>query len=270
MLVDTHCHLNMMVKADFDVPLTTKQITDAHKIIEMASLDQVNKIINVGTSLIESKNCIALAKKFDSVFATIGMHPNDCTEHWKQELNELKGLLKQKEENKIVGIGECGIDRHHPGYDLQRQFDAFKAQIELALSHDLGLVIHSRQAYDETLRVLDEYVRHAPRVIMHCFSYDQTFADQVISWGFKLGIGGTITYPKNNELRNVVNKIKLQDFVLETDAPFLPPQAIRGTQNSPAQIKTIAEFIADLRSEPFDKIAQQTTINAQYIFRFSS
>src|ERR1700687_6130808 len=148
MLVDTHCHLNMMVKKDFDVPLTTKQITDASHIADQAREIGITAIVNVGTSLIESKNCVALAKAIKQVFATVGIHPNDCTDQWKQELKELASLLKEKETNKIVGIGECGIDRHYTGYNLQRQTDAFKAQIELALSHNVGLVVHSRDAYD--------------------------------------------------------------------------------------------------------------------------
>jgi TatD DNase family protein len=257
-----------MVKKDFDIPLTTKQITHASQIVDDARKEDVTTIINVGTSLVESKNCIALAQKIHNVFATIGIHPNDCTDNWKEELKALDALLKEKENNKIVGIGECGIDRHYPGYNLQRQYDVFKAQIELALTYDVGLVIHSRDAYDETLRMLDEYARNKPRAVMHCFSYDQNFAQQVIAWGFKLGIGGTVTYPKNDDLRVVVYNAKLQDLVLETDAPYLPPQSMRGLQNSPGQIKVIAEFVAEVKKEPFQKVAEQTTLTAKYLFRF--
>ncbi len=267
MLVDTHCHLNMMVKKDFDVPLTASQIAQAATIADDAQESGITTIINVGTSFIESKNSLLLAKKIKQVFATVGIHPNDATHAWQKELKELELLLKEKAKHKIVGVGECGIDRHYKGYDLQRQYDAFKAQIELALTYDVGLVIHSRDAYDETLRFLEEYIRHDPRAIMHCFSYDTTFAEQVIAWKFKLGIGGTITYPNNEELRRVVAAIRLNDFVLETDAPFLPPQAIRGKQNSPTQIKVIAEYIADLKKESVAAIAEQTTLNAQQIFQ---
>ncbi len=270
MLVDTHCHLNMMVKKDFDVVLTESQIMQAQQIVDDAKKSGVTTIINVGTSFIESKNSVMLAQKIDNVFATIGIHPNDATLLWHKELKELELFLKKKEEYKIVGVGECGIDRHYKGYDLQRQYDAFKAQIELALTYDVALVIHSRDAYDETLRFLEEYVRHAPRAIMHCFSYDKTFADQVIAWKFKLGIGGTVTYPNNNTLREVVTAINLGDFVLETDAPFLPPQTIRGQQNNPREIKTIAHYIAALKNEPFEAIAQQTTANAYDIFRWKN
>ena len=266
MLVDTHCHLNIMVKKQFDIPLTIDMISPAQKIADQAAAQGVTTIINVGTSLIESKNSVLLAQNISSVYATVGIHPNDCTVSWKKELNELEQLLKKKEKNKIVGVGECGIDRHYPEYDLQRQYDAFKAQIELALEYNVGLVVHSRDAYDETLRVLEEYVRHEPRAVMHCFSYDKNFASQVIEWKFKLGIGGALTYPKNNELREVAKSVELSDIVLETDAPFLPVQAMRGQQNSPAHIKTIAEYLAELRSQDLQTVASATTHAAQTLF----
>lgn len=172
----------------------------------------------------------------------------------------------KKEENKIVGIGECGMDMHYPDYNLARQRDAFKAQIELALEHNLALVIHSRDAYDETLRILEEYKNNITHAVMHCFSYDQAYADTVTAWNFFLGIGGTVTYPKNNDLRSIVQNINLKHIVLETDAPFLPPQTMRGKQNHPQFIAIIAEYIAQLRGESFDAIANQTTDNALQLF----
>ncbi len=266
MLIDTHCHINMMIKKTFDTFLQKSDFSQAKQVVADAQAQGITTIINVGTSLPESLNCIALAKQLDPVFATIGIHPNDCTATWRKDLNELISLIQNKKINKIVGVGECGIDRHYPDYNLSRQQDAFKAQIDLALEHNLALVVHSRDAYDETLKILEQYNRDITRATMHCFSYDQDYANTIISWGFKLGIGGTITYPKNNALRTIVKKINLLSIVLETDAPFLPPQTIRGKQNHPEHIKTIAEFIAKLRNEPFKKIATQTTQSARQLF----
>lgn len=178
----------------------------------------------------------------------------------------MKKWLSNKQERKIVGIGECGMDKHYPDYNLNRQRDAFKAQIELALEHDLALVVHSRDAYDETLKIIEEYKNSIQRAVMHCFAYDQTFAEIVTSWNFMLGIGGTITYPKNNELRAIVERVDIKHIVLETDAPFLPIQAMRGKQNHPKYIKEIAEYIAQLRGESFELIAERTTENALRLF----
>ncbi len=266
MLIDTHCHINMMVKKEFDVALTPPEIESAGTIVNQAQNQQVSTIINVGTNLIESQNCIALAQRYDPIFAAVGIHPNDCTASWQADLNEIARLVKNKEKNKIVAIGECGIDRHYPDYNLARQKDAFKAQIELALENDLALIVHTRDAADETLRSLEEFKGQITRGVIHCFSEDQSFADQTIAWGFVLGIGGTITYPKNNYLRDIVKKVGLKHIVLETDAPFLPPQAIRGKQNSPAQINAIAHYIAELIDTSFEIVAKQTYTNSKRLF----
>jgi len=262
----------MMVKKEFDVALTASDIQSAAVIIEQARSNYVLHIINVGTNFIESKNCVALAQTYNACFATIGIHPNDCTSTWHDDLKAMRSLWFNKNKNKthndynIVGIGECGIDRHYSGYNLQRQKDAFKAQIELALEFDLALSVHSRDAADETLYSLDEFRKEKLRGVIHCFSEDQTFADEAIALGMVLGIGGTITYPKNELLRNVVKAIPLKKIILETDAPFLPPQSIRGKQNSPAQIATIAQYLGELKSIEAFSIAQQTTETAKKVF----
>lgn len=257
-----------MVKKEFDSALTSPEIHAAKHIIDSAHAAQVTRIINVGTSLIESKNCIALAHQYSSVYAAIGIHPNDCTESWRTDLRELEQLIKNDKKNNILGIGECGLDRHYPDYNIQRQKDAFKAQIELALAYNKALIVHTRDARDETLRSLEEFKGDITRGIIHCFSEDYDFATTVISWGFALGFGGTITYPKNNYLREILQKISLDIVVLETDAPFLPPQIIRGKQNSPQQIATIAQAIAQLKDESVEIVGKKTTANAQRIFEF--
>lgn len=268
MLIDTHCHINMMVKDSFDTPLHNTDLPKVQIIIEQAQENDVQYIINVGTRSIENANCILLAQKFQPIFATVGIHPND-SDTWQDDFKLLKHWVQKKELNKIVGIGECGIDMHYPDHNLSRQRDAFKAQIELALEHDLALIIHSRDAYDETLRILEEYQHSITHAVMHCFSYDQTFANTATQWNFMLGIGGTVTYPKNNELRTIVQNIDLKYIVLETDAPFLPPQTMRGKQNHPQYIKDIAEYIAHVRGESFDIIAEQTTHNALSLFKLT-
>lgn len=267
MFIDTHCHLNAMVKTTFDTSLTQENIAAAQAIAEDAKKNSVTTLINVGTSLIESKNCIELAKNINFLYATVGIHPNDCTDSWKKDFAELKQLVAKKIEYKIVGIGECGLDFHYPDYNKQRQIDAFIAQIELALTYDLAIVVHMRDAGHETLRILESFKGQITRGIIHCFSEDLSFAQQVIEWSFSLGIGGTITYPKNEYLRTVARTVPLQHIVLETDAPFLPPQSMRGKQNHPKNIILIAQYLAELRSEAFESIGTITTDNAQNIFK---
>jgi len=268
-LIDTHCHLNMMVKKKFDTPLTEFELDAVGTIVKEAHNHHVETIITVGTSMIENSNCIEIAKRYNHVYATIGLHPNDCTEHWQKDLETIKNLLKNKKENNIVGIGECGMDYHWPNFNAQRQKDVFKAQIELALETDLALVIHTRDASTDTLKILQEYKNNNLRGVLHCFTEDQSYADEITDLGLLLGIGGIITYPKNDQLRELVKTIDLKHIVLETDAPWLPPQSARGKQNNPKYIDEIAHYIAKLRNTSFEEIAEQTTANAQQLFNLS-
>lgn len=271
-LIDTHCHINCMIKENFDRLITLNEFPHAARIIDEAAQAHVKKIINVGTSLIESINCVEIAKSFDSCYAAVGIHPNDCTEKWFKDLKEIESLwfdqrIPKHKNFKIVAIGECGIDRHYKDYNLQRQKDAFKAHIELALEHSLPLIVHTRDAGDETLRSLEEFKKNNIKGVIHCFSEDQQFADTAFEFGFVLGIGGTLTYPKNVTLREIFKKIPLEKIILETDAPFLPIQAMRGKQNHPRYIYEIAHFLADLRGESFEKIAQACFTNTMQLFR---
>lgn len=270
MLIDTHCHINMMVKKKFDVPMTVGEFSVASTIINNALKNDVTTIINVGTSLVESENCVALAKTFEPCFAAIGIHPNDCTTEWYDDLKKMRALWFEnnnpREEHKIVAIGEIGLDKHYPGFDIKRQIDAFKAQTELALEYNLPIIIHTRDAQDQTLRVIEEYLKDGLRGEFHCFSETMDFAQEAIKIGFKLGIGGTLTYPKNEALREIFKTVPLSSILLETDAPFLPPQAWRGTQNTPAHIKPIAEYLAELRGISFEEVARITTENAKKLF----
>lgn len=271
MLIDTHCHLNMIVrsyktKKTFE-PLSQQEIIACKTIIDNAKQQDVTKIINVGTDLIESLTSLDIAKQFDNCYATIGLHPVDAQHDWPKVITELKELLQQKKSLKIVGIGECGIDKYHDGYNAQRQKESFEAQIELALEHNLPLVIHSRDADQETYDTLNQY-KNKPNLkgTIHCFSSDLTYAEKYIDLGFVLGFGGTVTYPKNDTLRTVATTVPLEKIILETDAPFLAPQSIRGKQNSPQQIRTIAEYIAEIRNESYQTIAETTSQTSNNLF----
>jgi TatD DNase family protein len=252
------------------LPFTTQELDSLKKIIDEAQNQEVSIIVNVGTDIVESKACIELAQKFPACYAVIGLHPTDASlKTWKQDIKTLSSSAYISQEY-VIGIGECGIDRYHKGYDFQLQKAVFQAQIELALQHKLPLIVHSRDAVEETLECLLPYTSESSlKGIIHCYSYNLAYAQEFIKYNFVLGIGGTITYPKNNSLREVVQTIPLEKIVLETDAPFLPPQNIRGHINNPAQIKTIAGYIADLKNITLEAVALKTTTTAQQIFNFT-
>lgn len=266
MFIDTHCHINMIVKKEFDRLLAPDQLIQAADVIKQAQNAAVGIIINVGTSLPESLNSVMLAQKYDSIYATVGIHPCDCTPDWRKDFEQIKNLARHKQENKIVAIGEIGLDFYHKPFDMQRQKDAFKAQIELALEYDLPLSIHVRDAGEETLRVLEEYAREIKGAVIHCFSQNNDFASTVLEWGFYVGIDAPIGYPKNQILRDVVAKIPLERIILETDSPFLPPQEFRGRPNSPAYLPLFVPVIAELKGVSVQEVERVTTDNACKLF----
>lgn len=266
MFVDTHCHLNMMVKKQPDVLLKEEEFLFIEKILNDSKIAGINKIINVGTSVIESKNSIDIAKRFENVFAVVGIHPCDCREDWKREMEKIEVFLDDKAKNKIVGIGETGLDFYHKPFNKQRQLDAFKYHIELAMESDLPVVIHMRDAADETLKVVESYKKDL-KGAFHCFSEKKDIARIVTGWGFFIGIDGHVTYKKNEYLREVVKDTNLEKILIETDSPFLPPQEYRGKPNSPVYIPSFARLVSELKDISLDELAEITTRNANLLFR---
>jgi TatD DNase family protein len=270
MFIDTHCHLNIIAPKQPQEPLQDHHfpaITDA---VEEAARAGVTTIINVGTDLIESAASIAIAQRYPVVYATVGVHPTDCNDlptSTQHVISTMRHWLKEKEHNRIVAVGEIGLDFYHQPYNAPKQKDYFKAQIELAMAFDLPLVIHVREAADDALRVIEEYVQHGLRGVMHCFQQKQYVADQVCAWGLMVGLDAPINYPKNAWLRDVFKNIPLEHIVLETDAPFLPPQKLRGKPNRPSYIPLIAQELADIKEVDIAVIEEQTTKNACDLFR---
>lgn len=265
MLIDTHCHITLLIDGNDDKILSDQDYAKAQDIIAQSKNSNVTTIITIGsTNRQDSINSSLLAKKFDSVFAAVGIFPHDAKPSWQEDLKSLIPLIKENE--KIIAIGECGLDFHYPDFNINRQKDVFRAQIELALQYNKALIIHTRQATEETLRIIDSYKSDLPAGVFHCFSENLEFAQYVINLGFYLGIPATITYPKNNSLREIVRTIGMEHCVLETDAPFLPPQHMRGKPNHPQQIATIAEYIAHMFDKSVQYIAHVTTNNARKLF----
>ncbi len=267
MFIDTHCHLNIMVEKERESFLSDEHLRFIQGYIDQAMQAGVETIINVGTSLVESKNSLMLAQQFDSVYATLGVHPCDTNSEWKKAIVEFKKILKEDDyAHKVVGIGETGLDFYHKPFDRLRQQDAFKAHIELALETKRALVIHVRESADEVLTILEPYHKEELKAVIHCFAQKKDFADIVTSWGLYVGIDAPITYPKNQWLRDVIATIDPKHIILETDSPFLPPQQYRGKKNFPAYIPLFASVLAELLSYSLEEIASVTTRNARALF----
>ena len=247
MFIDTHCHLS---KKDYeDIDLVIKNNIDSG----------VDRIIVSACEIGDFDEAISLLEKYDSVYLTLGFHPSEVSKVSDSDLEKLKELLKLE---RVVGVGEIGLDYHYGKDDYLEQIDLFEKQLEIAEEAKLSVVIHSRDAVNDTINTLKKYKVSG---VIHCFSGSVETADIYIKMGYKLGIGGVVTF-KNSNLYKVVEHVGLSNIVLETDAPYLAPVPYRGMQNSSKYIPIIAEKVAEVLDVSLEEVAQQTTLNACNLF----
>lgn len=249
LLIDTHAHLY------YD-----SMYNDLKSVLSEAESHYVKKTICIGTDLDTSLKSIQIAEKNENVYATVGIHPHDSKDVPSDYLLKLEKLALNK---KVVAIGEIGIDnyRNHSPNEIQKK--VMIEQMELAYKLNLPIVFHNRDADNEILEVLSNHPFH--KALSHCFSSNLDFAKKLISHGIKISFSGNVTF-KNATNTDVVEEISLDDFMLETDCPFLAPHPYRGIKNEPKYVLTIAEKIAEIRGESLEKIALSTSKNAEQFF----
>ena len=245
-LIDTHAH-PLIIKEFF--ANKNKISHSMNDFQNMWQKDGIKKIICVSTCLFDYDEYYKISQSSDFYYFSAGIHPCDSfAETIKLQIEELSKKIKNtlQENNNLVAIGETGIDLFHDKKNLTSQIYSFEKQIEISIEHQLPLIIHTRNAFDETYTILNKYKNTLKRGIVHCFGDDFIKAKKWIDLGFYLGIGGSVTYPKNSFLREAIIKIGLENIVLETDSPFLPTQKYRGSINTPSSINEINTFIANL------------------------
>ena len=252
MIVDTHCHLYL---DEFK--------NDIHEVIKRAGAEGVNKFYLPAIDSAEIENIFLLEEKFPGkCIAMMGLHPCSVKENYLDELNIVKDWMAKR---KFAAVGEIGLDFYWDKTFAVQQYEAFKMQIELSLQYNLPIVIHTRNAMQETIDVVKEYKSKGIRGIFHCFGGTEENANEIIEAGFYLGIGGVLTYKKSG-LAEVLEKIDLKHLVLETDAPFLTPVPFRGKRNESSYLKFIVEKLAEIKNVTPEEVASVTTTNAQKIF----
>ncbi len=230
----------------------------------------VATLINPGVDFASSRRAIALAAEHPEVHAAVGLHPNSCGELSEEQIADLRALAS---EPRVVAIGEVGIDYYWNKFPPEAQRRGFEAQLRLAGELALPVIVHNRDAHDDVLTVIEESARAGPRpaaVVLHSFSGNLAQARRALAAGAYLGFTGAVTYPKAHELRRAAQEAPLERLLIETDAPFLPPQPRRGRRNEPAWVRWVAEQIAEVKELPLQAIAEATAANAQAIFRFGS
>ena len=247
MFTDTHCHVYSEYYKDIDA--LSKEILG----------NKVNRIINNGCDDKSNKEVLELIKKYDYMYGAIGIHPESADTYKKEELDYIE---KHLNDDKVVAIGEIGLDYHYGKENRDKQIELFEYQLKLAKKYNKSVIIHSRDATLDTIDILKKY---KVKGVMHSFSGSYETACIYLKMGLLLGINGVITF-KNCNLKEVVCKLSLKDIVLETDSPYLTPVPYRGKPNNPGHILDIAKYIAELKNVSLEELAMETNGNISRCF----
>ncbi len=249
-LVDTHCHLHLL-----EAP--------PEEVVAGALAEGVGHLVDVGVDLPSSRQAAANAARLDQVSATAGVHPHDADGFDGAALKELGWLLGDE---RVVGVGETGLDYHYDNSPRDLQLAAFAAHVRLARELDKALVVHCREAMADVLAVLDGEGA-PPRVVFHCFAGDEQDAARVVEAGWYVSFAGTVTFRNAPGLRAACAVVPLDRMVLETDSPFLSPHPFRGRPNRPGRVAVTAQTVAQVHGVPAERVAEATTATAAQAFR---
>ena len=252
MFVDTHTHL------DFDA-----FDEDREKVIQRAIENQVLAIITIGTDLETSKQAILLAEKYASIYASVGIHPSDCAGAIDKDFDFIKELAAHE---KVVAIGEIGLDYYHMHAEKEMQAKAFEKQIRIARELNLPMIIHNRDSHTDMLEILNNEGIKEIGGVMHSFSGDLDFLDKIIALNMHVSFTGNITFKKSTS-NELVKKAPVENMLLETDCPFLTPVPLRGKRNEPAFIVHTAKKIAEIKEIELELLGKITSENAKSLFK---
>lgn len=250
-LIDTHSHIDM---SDFE---------DLDEIIVNAQNNGVNNIIIPSVDRSSFDNVIKITNQYEGVYCSLGIHPTEAQNAKDEDFTK---IIERADSNKVVGIGECGLDYYWDKTFINEQKEVFIKQIEIAKMLKKPLVVHDREAHKDSFDLLVAHVNNEVPVVMHCFSGSLEFANECIKKGFYIALGGVVTFKNAKKAHEVAQNIPLEFLMLETDAPYLTPVPYRGKRNEPAYVKFVAEEIAKLRGLSFEEVADATTRNARKVF----
>ncbi|RKZ42042.1 MAG: TatD family deoxyribonuclease [Gammaproteobacteria bacterium] len=250
MLVDSHCHLDLIKNSDPDT------------LVSNAQAQGVTHFLSVSIDLDHFPRLLGIAQRINNVFASVGIHPNSSPDL----IVEVSTLTNLADDPNVIAIGETGLDYFRSIGDLTWQQQRFRTHIQAAKEIGKPLIIHSRNAISDTLRILREEKAADVGGIMHCFVEDWEVAQQVMNMGFYISFSGIVTFKNAKVSQSVAKQVPLNVMLVETDSPYLAPVPYRGKTNYPAYVKQVAEFIAKLRNESFETIARVTTENFFRLF----
>jgi TatD DNase family protein len=255
MLVDSHCHLNF--------PEFTENINAVRQLMQDA---QVGHALCVSVTLDKFPEVLSLAEKYDNFYASVGVHPD----YEDIEEPSVEALVRLALHPKIVAIGETGLDYYRLTGDLEWQRERFRTHIRAAILADKPLIIHTRSAAEDTLRIMQEEGAEKIGGVMHCFTENLEVALAAISMGFYISFSGIVTFKNATQIKVVAQAIPLDKILVETDSPYLAPVPFRGKTNQPAYVKYVAQEIANLRGTSLDEVMQATTQNFFTLFKHAT
>jgi len=248
-VIDTHAHYD---DSAFD--------SDRYELLNDILETSVEKIITIGCSLESSRNAIEIAEKYNSVYASVGIHPSDCMGLPENYIDTLSEMSNNK---KVVAIGEIGLDYHYYGYDRDAQIDCFIKQLELAEKLSLPVIIHSREATADTMDILRKY---KPRGVVHCFSGSVETAREIINLGMMISFTGVLTFKNSKKAVEACKEIPLERLMLETDSPYMAPVPHRGERNNSSYVYHVAEKLAEIKNMDVEEIINICNNNAINFF----
>ena len=251
-MIDSHCHLD-------HEPL----LSDLDNVIKRSKDIGIKKILTISTSIESFSRVKEIVHKDDMIFGTIGIHPHEADNN---EINSEFIITNLNENKKIIGIGETGLDFFYDNADREKQIKSFKIHIEAALESNIPLIIHSRNAEEKTFEILNEYKDNNLKILMHCFTGSQKFAEKLLSLNTYFSASGIITFKNSVVLQNTFNSLPLDKILIETDSPFLAPVPNRGKKNEPSFIDFIAAKLAEIKDMEKSEIIKITTNNFNNLF----
>ena len=246
--VDTHCHI---FKSDYE---------NINEILENASNNHIKYVIDNGSNNQTNKEVLELIKKYPNMYGAIGIHPEDVDGVMPDDIKFIEDNLSNE---KIVAIGEIGLDYYYTKENKEEQIKLFESQLSLAEKYNIPVIVHSRDATEDTINSLKKF---KCKGVIHSFSGSLETARIYIKMGYLLGVNGVITF-KNAKIKDVIKEVGLKNIVLETDSPYLTPVPFRGTQNNPGHVLEIAQFVADLYNISLEELAEQTNKNITNMYK---
>lgn len=252
MIFDTHAHYDDKA---FD--------EDRDELLQSMKENGIGMIVNIGADMGSSARTVELTKQYPFIYGAVGVHPSDTADLTEEDMEKLRIWSRQE---KILAIGEIGLDYHYPEPDKETQKKWFIRQLALAREEGLPVVIHSREAAEDTLKIMQEYGCDLGGVI-HCFSYGKELAMEYVKLGYYIGVGGVLTFKNARKLVEAVEVVPLDRLVLETDCPYLAPEPHRGTRNSSLNLTYVVQKLAQLKDIPEEEIIRKTRENAMRMYR---